>query len=386
MSQRFVVIDVVRGFCLLNIFINHISLGLLRELSISKIEMSDSAEIFVFLAGLSVFFFANREWQTSLGRILRRALTLYATNLLIIVATIALLFLIDEVNGSAKIFDTEPLDILQRRNPAEVFASILTFSQSYGYSMVLRLYVFLMLWAPFALWLARRRFWYPLVPALLIWASAGHFDLVIRNEFTDEPFALTLLPWTLVFTCGISLGAAIAQDVALPRGAALIWVASAYVILCVVLVAWILPKSAAVQAWFATRNDHFWLGGSKTYQSPVRVLHLLACVYIFIVGRDLPVIRLFYRASQDNPLCLLGRSSLAVFSVGAVAAVLIDEILYLLTMRFGFHSVPAAAVEVAMVVAVCWAMFQIARFQSRRRARRFKAGSVVSPVGTPVAA
>lgn len=287
MSQRFTAIDAVRGFCLLNIFVNHINLGILRELSISKIGMSDTAEVFVFLAGVSVLFYADRDWGTSLGRVLRRAMQLYGVNLCIIAATITVLFLIDELNGEAGILNASTAGILDQRGTAEILGSVLTFSQSYGYSMVLRLYVFLMLWAPFALWLARRRFWYPILPAIIIWACAGHFDLVVRNQFTNDPFALTLLPWTLVFTCGIAFAAGLSQGVSLPRSRILIGIAGAYVAIYVIVVA-VDPQWPAVQNWFDTRNDHFWLGGSKTYQSPARVLHLLCCVYLFVIGRDLP--------------------------------------------------------------------------------------------------
>lgn len=365
MSQRYTVIDAVRGFCLLNIFANHISLGVLRELSISKIGMSDTAEVFVFLAGVSVFFYADRDWGTSLGRVFRRALVLYGTNLCIIVATITVLFLINELNGEATVLHASAIDVLERRGTAEILGSMLTFSQSYGYSMVLRLYVFLMLWAPLALWLARRRFWYPLVPAIIIWLCAGHFDLVVRNQFTNDPFALTLLPWTLVFTCGIALAAGLAQGASLPRSRILIGLATAYIAIYVAVVA-IDPQWPAVQAWFETRNDHFWLGGSKTYQSPARVLHLLCCVYLFVIGRDLPVIRLFYQIGERNILCRLGRASLAVFTLGAVAAVLIDEIVYFVALQFGLRSAAAIAAELGLVMLGCAAMLIIAE-RSRHR-------------------
>jgi hypothetical protein len=383
MSQRFTVIDAVRGFCLLNIFINHLNLSILRELSISKLGMSDTAEVFVFLAGVSVFFHADRDWGTSLGRILRRAIELYGANLCIIVATITVLFLADALNGEADILNASTADILERRGTAEILGSMLTFSQSYGYSMVLRLYVFLMLWAPFALWLARRRFWYPLLPAVIVWACAGHFDLVVRNQFTNDPFALTLLPWTLVFTCGISFAAGLSQGASLPRSRILIGMATAYVTSYVVIVA-VDPQWPAVQGWFDTRNDHFWLGGSKTYQSPARVLHLLCCVYLFVLGRDLPVIRLFYQVGERNILCRLGRASLAVFAVGAVAAVLIDEIVYIVALQFGLRSAVAIATELGLVMLGCAAMLVIAERRRDRSDGRRSPQPVLTPASVKV--
>jgi hypothetical protein len=342
---RYHVIDALRGFCLLNIFINHITLGALHEASISKLGLSDTAEVFVFLAGISVYLYADRDWSTSRIRLLRRASRLYAVNVGIILATIAVLYLIDEVNGDTKPYDADTLSIFAKQTPMEIIASIVLFSQSYGYSMVLRLYTFLMLWSPIALWLARKRFWYPLVPAVVVWVCAGHFDLVVRNRFTNEPFALTLLPWTLVFTAGIAFGAGLAKGITMPRSRTVTFLAAFLVIGYVVLVNTVVPHWPAAQAWFETRNAHFWLGGSKTYQSPARMLHLLCCIYLFVVARDLPVIRLFYTAREENLLCRLGRASLPVFAVGAVASVMIDEVIYLVAQDFGLRSPAAIAVE-----------------------------------------
>ena len=358
--RRYPVIDAVRGFCLLNIFINHITLGALHEASISKLGLSDTAEVFVFLAGISVYLYADKDWSTSRIRLLRRASSLYAVNVGIILTTIAVLYLIDEANGDLGPYDADTISIFAKQSPTEIIASIVLFSQSYGYSMVLRLYTFLMLWSPIALWLARKRFWYPLVPAVLIWACAGHFDLVVRNQFTHEPFALTLLPWTLVFTAGIAFGAGLARGVAMPRSRVATYVAASFVIGYIVLANAIVPHWPAAQAWFDTRNDHFWLGGSKTYQSPARVLHLLCCVYLFVVARDLPVIRLFYAAREDNVLCRLGRASLPVFAVGAVAAVMIDEAIYLVAREFGLRSLPAITVELGLAACGIAAMVLLA--------------------------
>lgn len=52
-STRYHAIDAIRGFCLVNIFITHLSTSMIKEASPSKLGFSDSAEIFVLLAGIS---------------------------------------------------------------------------------------------------------------------------------------------------------------------------------------------------------------------------------------------------------------------------------------------------------------------------------------------
>lgn len=360
MLQRLVVIDAVRGFCLLNIFVNHITLGAMKEISVSKLALCDTAEVFVFLAGISIFLFSERHSATLGSRLLRRAAKLYLVNIAVILCTIVVLFLIDRLNGPSEVLQADVIEIVSTREPAEVLSSILVFSQTYGYSSVLRLYVFLTLWSPLAIWLARRRFWYPLLPAALIWVGAGHFGLILRDRFTNDPISLTLLPWTLVLTCGIVFAAGMRQGVSLPRPNWLVTSALVLVLGYILVAVAVVPQWPAAQDWFQFRNESFWLGGSKTLQSPARLLHLMIFVYLFVVLRDAPVVRLFYAVTGDNPLCRLGRASLPVFAFGAIAAVVINEVIYLVARDHGLRSVQAIAAEVVLIAFSCAIMMALA--------------------------
>jgi hypothetical protein len=368
MALRIHAIDAVRGFCLLNIFINHVTVGIVREISISKIGLSDTAEIFVFLAGLSAYLFSRRKNGMSIFFLWRRALTLYCVNVGVISTTIVILLISDYVTGDTSILDGSVKYIFTKYDFMDISESIFMFRQEYGYSVVLRLYVFLMILAPALIWLSNRSWWYALPPAVLIWMAAGHFDLVVRNNLTGDLLALTLLPWILIFTCGVALGAAMTQGVRLPQSRLLLGAALVYVIGFVVLVSAILPHWPAAQAWFETRNDHFWLGGSKTYQSPARVLHALAVVYVFIACAKAPVIRLFHEVEAGNVLCRLGRASLPVFAFGAIAAVVADEIVYSANLSFGARSLRSIAIELTVVALAFAIMIAIAD-----RCWRFKA-------------
>ena len=106
MKERIHAIDAARGLCLLNIFANHITLGLLPELSPSKIAFCDSAEIFVLLAGVSAFLACGPRgggghWDaaTAAQRMWRRALTLYVANLAVIAGSL-LVFVVGGAGAS----------------------------------------------------------------------------------------------------------------------------------------------------------------------------------------------------------------------------------------------------------------------------------------------
>lgn len=345
-------VDAIRGLCLINIFVNHITLGMAGTMSPSRIFLCDTSDIFVLFAGLSsaLIFLRGETFsiQRSFGRLSERALSLYLANLCIIILSVAVL------TAGAGIVPpgqpgTLPQDILEARGPGVYLWHLLSLQQSVGYSVVLRLYILLTLVTPLYLWCAARAWWLPIVPALAVWAAAGHYALVVPNSLSGEPLSMTFLPWNLVYAAGICLGAAILRKVPLPRIPALDALAVAVLAgsaLAAVVGARLGPD---VVHWFETRNDVFWTGGSKTLQSPLRVLSLLALVWLFLSRPGAPLIRLLHAARPGSFLCRLGRRSLQVFAFGAVYALTIDEVLRVLIMHglAGHASVAALLVEVA---------------------------------------
>ena len=350
MRKRLNSIDLIRGFCLVNIFVNHMTTGFVSKVSPSNFGFSDSAEIFVFLAGVSTYLAYGRlNFRAAWATLWKRAGTLYKYNLGIIGVSLLGLLVLARLAGSDGMLDAVFLQVLAAENPVNLAWHILTLQQSVGYSMVLRLYVALMLMAPVLLWLASKRWWWALPPALAIWAVSGQFGLVSHDSLTHVPLNMTILPWTLVFAGGLALGAGWAQGVRMPRspfllGAALAMVASYLVLL------YVLPHWPAGQAWAVGREQHFWLGSSKAYESPLRLLHALALVYIFTAYPNAPILRLVHRVGRNAFLARLGRRSLPVFTFGAVYALLTNELLHIVEQAWGKASPTAIAFEVAVIL------------------------------------
>jgi hypothetical protein len=372
MTGRIHSIDAVRGLCLVNIFVNHITLGTLLELSPSKIAFCDSADLFVLLAGISSFLaYGPRKeawaWKEARGRMWRRALTLYGANLIVIAAS----FLILQI-GSAGAPPPAPSQmpgaLIESAGLINYWWQALSMQQSVGYSMVLRLYVALMLVAPFYVWLAGKRFWYPLVPAGLIWLVGGHFLLAERDSLTGTLLSMTILPWQLVFAAGVAIGAAIVQRVALPSAP---WLTRTACVVVVGGTAFLLLApylSADARLWLEARNDAFWTGISKSYQSPLRLLYTFALAYSFVALREAPFIRLLHRANPEGFLCRLGRNSLRVFALGAILALAIDQLLWNLMAAglIGQRSGAAILVELGLVGLGLYAMARIAAPRPKR--------------------
>jgi hypothetical protein len=135
-----------------------------------------------------------------------------------------------------------------------------------------------------------------------------------------------------------------------------------------------------VFGWLELRNDHFWTGISKSYQSPLRLMHLVACGYLFIAFAHSPVVRLVHQAPQDGLLCRLGRNSLPVFALGAVFALAVDQLLWrsAAAQLFNLGS-PAALVAEVMLAALGLAL--MSRVAARPRSGRSPpAGIATLPV------
>ena len=145
-------VDFWRGFALVTIFINHVP-GLFYERFTSRnVSISDSAELFVFLAGWSLRYVVAREGgkvsASDLSfRLLGRALSIYAAQILITMLALALIagasiwldqsFILDWHNAGPVFQD-----------PTETHVGLVLLSHQLGYFNILPLYVVLMAAAP----------------------------------------------------------------------------------------------------------------------------------------------------------------------------------------------------------------------------------------------
>lgn len=375
MGARINVIDFLRGFCLLNIFVNHVSVGVLQTLSPSRYLLIDSADTFVFLAGISValaYGSGRLSPGEALARTWRRAGHLYKVNLLVVAASL-LILCAGAALAPVPMLSDHPLQLLPEHGLPGYLWHLVTLQQNAGYSMVLRLYVLLMLAAPLYLWLASLRFWYPLLVAVPLWLAGGAFGLVESNTLSGTPLRLTFLPWNLVFAGGIALGAAIIGKAEMPRSRMLDVLAIGVAVVLPFGLVGASRLDPAVLEWLNGRDEHFLLGASKTLQSPLRVLSLACAAYAIMRFAKAPVVRLLHEVSASNLFCRLGRNSLRVFAAGAVLALAIEQVLMVAHLRSGvaLGSIPAVALEALLVMCGFLAMVWLAgsRLSASQQAR-----------------
>jgi hypothetical protein len=308
-------VDFWRGFALVTIFINHIPGVYFDRFTHRNLSLSDSAELFVFLAGWSLRHVVGRPEDPTpthqlMFRLGGRAITIYAAHMTIVMLAIAMLAV------SARILEN-PL-LLEWHNAAAVFndpvnthVGLVLLSHQLGYFDILPLYVVLMLFAPLVALVHR---WTPnlLVPvSLAIYLAALIFQITVPTWPTQGQWFFNPLCWQAVFV----LGFAMSRERG-PGG----WVRAN--ISWVRTMALPIVIAGALMVWFRWWPDPtrvpepklLFIAG-KTFVTPIRLIQFLAVVAVFsalypAVAKAMPSVVEF--------LSMLGRNSLQVFCAGSV--------------------------------------------------------------------
>ena len=203
-------VDFWRGFAsLVTIFIKHVPGIYYAKFTHANISLSDSADLFVFLAGWSVrLLVGSGDRQMASGplalRLGARVLQIYAAQILIAMLAIAML-------AAAAIILVNPL-LLEWHNAAAVFndpvpthIGLVLITHQLGYFDILPLYVVIMLMAPGIAMVDRfaPRWVLPLSAALYCATLAVPIPMPtwpLDGEWFFKPLA-----WQLVFVLGFVL-------------------------------------------------------------------------------------------------------------------------------------------------------------------------------------
>jgi hypothetical protein len=309
-------VDFWRGFALVSIFINHVPGIYFERFTHRNLSISDSAELFVFLAGwsLGLLVGSGNSPKSSAAplafRLGGRSVQIYAAHILISGLALALLagaahlaenpLLLDWHNAAAFFQD-----------PARTQMGIVLLTHQLGYFDILPLYVVLMLAAPAFVIIDRfaKPLLVPLSLALYFASLTIPFTAPtwpVEGQWFFNPFT-----WQAIFV----LGFALSRDEGLGHFARcnIRWMR--YVAAPIVLATAIL----VIFNWFPDPTKLpepklLFLNG-KSFLTPIRLIQFLALAAVFsaaypAIARFLPWL--------TEPLSLLGRNSLNVFCVGSL--------------------------------------------------------------------
>jgi hypothetical protein len=339
MIRRPNAVDFWRGFALVTIFINHIPGIYYEAFTHRNVSISDSADLFVFLAGWALRLTVGRaDGDVPIShlvfRLSGRAMTLYAAQMMIEIIAIAMLAV------SARLLDN-PL-LLEWHNAAAVFYNpvdthigLALLSHQLGYFDILPLYVVLMLIAPLIATIHRLAPNWLLPISAAVYLTALIFQLNIPTWPEQGEWFFNPLCWQFVFVLGFMMARERGPGALVRRHIGLLRLISVPIVIAGGFIVWF--------SWWPDPTDvpgpTLLFVAFKTYMTPMRLIQFLALVAVFsacfpAIAHWLPRLVTF--------LTMLGRNSLNVFCVGSLLS-LAGQII-----RFYFEG--GLAIDTVMVV------------------------------------
>jgi hypothetical protein len=345
-------IDLLRGFALLTICVDHVPGNPLAVITLRNFGFADAAELFVILAGLSAMgayggTIERDGLRHGLRRVAVRCLQVYGAQIALLALTLAIVW------QWRLAFGLPPIRLAPFfEQPISGLAHGLMLSAQPASLNILPLYVVLL--AAFPLLYVGLR----LIPGLIIpmsvslWLVANldrRFNLT--NWLDGQGWYFNPFAWQFLFLLGM-IGAAIlrAHGGELPRIRALRLAAWAFL---GVAMLW-----AAPWANFGVADFHpiALPAPDKTTLAPLRVLNILALIYLALSS---PGLRKLAERPGMSPLVACGRHSLEVFSF----ATLLGLFGRLLLRTFG----PSGMLAVSINVVAIACMLLLALFLAQRR-------------------
>lgn len=343
-------VDFWRGFALISIFINHIPGIYYERLTHRNLSISDSAELFVFLAGWSLgLLVGTSDSQKSIStlgfRLGGRAVQIYAAHVLISGLALALLaatafwlenpLVLDWHNASAFFQD-----------PQHVQIGIVLLTHQLGYFDILPLYVVLMLAAPAFAVIDRfaRPLLVPLSLALYFASLIVPFTAAtwpVEGQWFFNPFT-----WQAIFVLGFVLSRDQGLGSVVRRNMTPIQYVAGPVVLFTAVMVWF--------NWFpdptSLPSPRLLFLNGKSFLTPMRLLQFLALVAVFSAFYSL-IPR--YAPWLPEPVSILGRNSLNVFCVGSLLSLSGQIIRFLYSGSFVVDTV-VVVVGVSLLWLTAW--------------------------------
>ena len=343
-------VDFWRGLALIAIFINHIPGIYYTQFTHAAYSISDSADLFVFLAGWALRLLVGARdqqpppWYLVL-RLGGRALTLYAAHIMITMVALAMLA------GVAIMLDN-PL-LLEWHNAAAVFhdpvpthIGLVLITHQLGYFDILPLYVVLMVMAPGFALVDRYAPSLVLPLSLLIYGVTLGFSISIPTWPVEGEWFFNPLAWQLVFVLGFVMAREGGIGDYVRRHLTPIRIIALPIVIGGVFVMkygwWFDPTKVPQPKLFFLLN--------KTYATPPRIIQFLALIAVMSV--IYPYIRKVAWRLVDF-LSMFGRNSLYVFCVGSILSLTGQIVHFLYRGSFAIDTV-VVVLGIAMMAVTAW--------------------------------
>lgn len=199
-SERILTFDLLRGYFLCVILFNHLQFypNLLDPLTGRGMLYASTAEGFFVVSGIVLGIvrgrkLLNQPFKVAAKLLWKRSFQLYVTSLVLsFIFTLVGQLFIGNPGLKFGIFTNW-------NNWWELLWHTVNLSYTYGWADFLRLYAIFIFFAPMALWLLRKGWWYILLAiSLAVWAL---YPFLPNNPVIAQPFS-----WQLIFFGGFIIG------------------------------------------------------------------------------------------------------------------------------------------------------------------------------------
>jgi hypothetical protein len=311
---RDVRIDFFRGLALIIIFINHTPGNIAGMFTPRIYGLSDAAEIFIFLAGLSSAMAFGRSFDRAgflagFGRVVQRVWQLYRAHIGLFIVICGIIIAANRVFAEPNYISRLGIDRFFQ-DPGGSLLELLSLHYVPHYFDILPLYMLLLAAIPAMVLLAR------ISPVLVVAVSAVLYtgavvegwnltaDTAEGRGWFFNPFA-----WQVLFVAGYGYGAGWFEVPQATRGR--ITVALIYLVFCAALALSLVRLDGGL---FAGMRDILEPLARKTDNGPLRLLHFFALAYVVVsLLRTVPDL---ISPRGAEPVAVMGRHSLSVFLLG----------------------------------------------------------------------
>ncbi len=325
-------LDALRGLALVMIFVNHVPGNAWSNYTSRNFGLSDAAEGFVLIAGISAALAYGhwfqpgqngslRQMMIGLGHVWHRVWTIYLVQILATVLTLGVILAVARWFDDLTMLHINRMDAF-RADPVGAMLRIPVLIQQLDYVDILPMYLVLLFWTPLALWLAWRGPWLLFAGAIALWWVTVTYRINLPNHPNPAGWFFNPLAWQLLFVIGLLAG------VAMRRGRSLV---PKHPVLLIIALALLLGSVAWLQVpqfgeymyglmWQAQQvgTPDYLTSFEKTFLPLPRLLHVLVLAYALACFDGF---RRICASVFIAPFRLLGQQGLLVFSAGSVICV-----------------------------------------------------------------
>lgn len=320
-------IDFFRGLALIMIFVNHIPGNPWSLATQRSWGFSDSAEVFVLLAGLSAAlaygrFFERGALGAGIVAVAARIWTLFITHLMLFLVLAGVCVIAQEHYGETSYMEAIGFDVFLQA-PASFIVDVLTLSFQPGYLDILPLYIALLAMLPAMFLLARRHWALPIAASLALYVIVHVWPFNLPNTRTAREWFFNPFAWQLIFVIGFTLGRRMqAPEGLLPGlGPRARWAITAFAIMFTIgtmLVSAPWRQLPGLENVILV-NPASLATITKTDLHPLRLIDVLAKVWL--VALVIPASARWLTSAPARSVSAMGRHSLEVFALSIVLSV-----------------------------------------------------------------